>query len=123
MWSAETDRIEELIFSADGAAQLTEAWPRRVASAGVSSCLGSHMMAFGIVGDGDNLQNLERALSWCSQRGYTTETHQMPRGPMCARHAGGKLPVDGVDWCCCEFVASNGPVWRRMVVVASKMGD
>ena len=46
VWAAETDRIEELIFHTDGAAQLTKAWPRRVSSAGwVSSCLGSHMMA------------------------------------------------------------------------------
>ena len=33
-WAAEADSIEELIFYTDGAAQLTEAWPRRVASAG-----------------------------------------------------------------------------------------
>ena len=44
VWAAETDRIGELIFS-DGAAQLTKAWLRRVASAGVSSSSGSHMMA------------------------------------------------------------------------------
>ena len=37
VWAAETDSIEELTFYTDGAAQLTEAWPRRVASAG-SEC-------------------------------------------------------------------------------------
>ena len=34
VWVAEADSLEELIFYTDGAAQLIEAWPRRVASAG-----------------------------------------------------------------------------------------
>ena len=42
---------------------------------------------------------LERVLPWCCQCGYAAEVHQMPRGPMCARHDGGTLPVDGIDWC------------------------
>ena len=33
-WAAKADSIEELTFHTDGAAELTEAWPRRVASAG-----------------------------------------------------------------------------------------
>ena len=40
----------------------------------------------------------ERVLFWCSQCGYTMETHQLPRGPMCDWHAGGMLVVDVVDW-------------------------
>ena len=53
-------------------------------------------------GVGDSLQNLERAPSWCSQCGCETEIHQMPRGPKCLQHAGGKLlggtlPSDGSE--------------------------
>ena len=51
-----------------------------------------------IVGVGDSLQHVERVLSGCCQCGYTLEIHHLPRGPQCAWHAGGILPVDGVDW-------------------------
>ena len=46
MWADEADRIEELIFYTDGAAQLTAAWPRRVASAGWGA------IVFGVSPDG-----------------------------------------------------------------------
>ena len=58
-------------------------------------------------------KNVERVLSCCSQCGCTMEIHQMPRGPRCARHAGGILSLDGVDW---RWLASIGFDRRRTFI-------
>ena len=78
-WAAEADSIEELIFHADGAAQLTEAWPRRVASAGWSA------IVFGVPPDGTHRRLLRAACAPCMMDGqFSTSAPSAPAAELTA---------------------------------------
>ena len=61
--ASEANSIEELIFHTDGAAQLTEAWPRRVASAGWGA------IVFEVSPDGTHRRLLGAACAPCMADG------------------------------------------------------
>ena len=86
MWAAETDRIEELVFYTDGAAQLTKAWPRRVASAGWG------VVVFGISHDGAHRRLLGAACAPCMLEGqFSTSAPSAPAAELTAAAAVGLL--------------------------------
>ena len=82
MWAAETDLIEELFFYTDGAAQLTKAWPRRVASAGWG------VVVFGISHDGAHRRLLGAACAPCIFEGqFSTSAPSAPAAELTAAAA------------------------------------
>ena len=90
MWAAETDRIEELIFYTDGAAQLTKAWPRRVASAGCG------VVVFGISHDGTHRRLLGAACAPCMFEGqFSTSAPCAPAAELTAAAAVGLFLEEG----------------------------
>ena len=90
VWAAETDSNEELIFNTDGAAQLTEAWPRRVASAGWS------VFVFGISHDGAHRRLLGAACAPCMLEGqFSTSAPSAPAAERTAAAAVGLLLEEG----------------------------
>ena len=85
MWADETDSIEELIFY-NRAAQLTEAWPRRVASAGWG------VVVFGISHDGAHRRLLGAACAPCtSECQFSTSAPSAAAAELTAAAVGQKL--------------------------------
>ena len=101
VWAAETDRIGEIIFYTDGAAQLTKAWPRRVANAGWG------VVVFGISHDGAHRRPLGAACAPCmlrvSQR-PPRHLHQQPSLPQqqqsdsCSKRENSVAELRRVSW-------------------------
>ena len=90
MWADEADRIEELIFYTDGAAQLTKPWPRRVASAGW------RVVVFGISHDGAHRRLLGAACAPCMLEGhFSTSAPSAPAAEVTAAAAVGLLLEEG----------------------------
>ena len=90
MWAAGTDSIEKLIFCTDGAAQLTEAWPRRVASAGWG------VVVFWISHDGAHSRLLGAARAPCMLEGqFSTSAPSAPAAELTAAAAVGLLLEKG----------------------------
>ena len=90
MWAAETDSTKELIFYTDGAAQLTKAWRRRVASAGWG------VVVFGISHDGAHRRLLGAACAPCMLEGpFSTSAPSAPAAELTAAAAVGPLLEEG----------------------------
>ena len=90
MGSAETDRNEELIFYTGGAAQLTKAWPRRVASAGWG------VVVLGISHDGAHRRLLGAACAPCMLEGqFSTSAPSAPAAELTTAAAVGLLLEEG----------------------------
>ena len=98
-------RIEEIIFETDGAAQLTKAWPRRVASAGWG------VVVFGISHDGAHRRLLGAACAPSMLEGhFSTSAPSAPVAELTAAAAVGLLLEvwnSGAKLRCASWIADS----------------